>query len=327
MLDDGFKVLYSVTAGIAVAAILFQSSVTSDVQRPMTGANMLDRPDPLLAEAQSLVQTGRLGNAEQAVRRYLESHSNSADAHFLLGYILFKKVNAKASLAEYTEGAKYRVPSAFDLKVVACDYVLLKDYLHADQWFTKSVEWNPKDFQAWYYLGRTKYNENRFEEAIRAFTECLKLDPTDVKAEDNLGLSYAGLGRTNEAMAAFRNAIAWQSKSPVKDPGPFIDLGTLLVDNNRLDEAIAYLLQAEEIAPGESRVHRELGKAYLRLNQSTKAQVELEKAVQLAPQDASLHFILGQVYRKQGQGEKAKLEFDRYAALNKPDVSREAPAH
>ena len=128
---------------------------------------------------------------------------------------LFKKQDPKSSLAEYTEGAKYRTPSAADLQAVASDYVLLKDYPDADQWFTKAVEWNPEVSLGWYYLGRTKYNENRFDEAIRAFQQCLKLDPRSVKAEDNLGLSYEGLNRTEEAIAAYRNAIAWEAGSAV----------------------------------------------------------------------------------------------------------------
>ena len=52
-------------------------------------------------------------------------------------------------------------------------------------------------------LGRTKYNENRFSEAIDAFLTCLKLDTHNVKAEDNLGLSYEGLNQTQQAIRRF----------------------------------------------------------------------------------------------------------------------------
>ena len=257
-----------------------------------------------------------LADAEQTARRYLKDHATSPDGHYLLGFILFRQAKAKDSLAEYTEGAKYRTPSAFDLKVVACDYVLIEDYPDADKWFTKSAEWNPKDWQAWYYLGRTKYNENRFEEAIAAFNECLKLDPKNVKAEDNLGLCYAALGRSEEAITAYRTAIAWQSQSVTKYPGPLLDLGSALIETNRTEEAVSYLVQAADISPADFTVHRELGKAYLRLNETKKAQAELEKAIQFAPENAPLHFMLGQVYRKQGLIEKAKAEFDRCAQLN-----------
>ncbi len=269
--------------------------------------------DPLLP-VRSLVEAGKLADAEQEIRLYLESHKNSADAHYLLGYILFKRQKAKPSLAEYTEGAKYRTPSARDLEAVAGDYVLLEDFADADKWFTKSVQWDPGNLQTLYYLGRTKYNENRFEEAVEVFKKCLQLDPRNVKAEDNLGLSYAALERNDEALAAYRAAISWDN-GVSKDPGPYIDLGSLLVDNNRSSEAVPYLVEAIQIAPRDLRAHRELGKAYLHLNELEKAQSELEKSAEIAPKNAPIHFMLAQVYRRRGLPDKARIESERYAAL------------
>jgi len=248
-------------------------------------------------------------------RGYLGIHKSSADGHYLLGYILFKKQDPKSSLAEYTEAARYRTPTAAELEAVAGDYVLLKDYPDADKWFTKAVEWNPKDSLGWYYLGRTKYNENRFEEAVSAFEQCLKLEPRNVKAEDNLGLSFEGLNQLEKAMAAYRTAIDWQKDAADKNAGPLLDLGSLLVNDDRPAEALPYLLGAARLSPEDYRVHRQLGKAYTHMNQLEKAGSELEKAVKLAPQNAPVHFMLAQVYRRQGLADKAKIESERYTAL------------
>jgi tetratricopeptide (TPR) repeat protein len=293
--------------------LLEKARLENDRYIALTGGH--SSPDDPLAEARSLLNLSKLSDAEQVVRQYLEIHKNSADAHYLLGYILFKEHNPKSSLAEYTEGAKYRKPSAYDLEAVGGDYVLLHDYADADKWFSKSVEWDPGNLQALYYLGRAKYNENRFEEAVSIFIQCLKLDPKSVKAEDNLGLSYEGLGRVEDAMAAYRTAISWEMRESTNNSGPYIDLGTLLVNNGRSSEAIPYLTKALQISPEDIRAHRELGKAYLHLNQLEKAQAELEKSVQLAPQSAPAHFILAQVYRKRGLLDKARLETERYSAL------------
>jgi Flp pilus assembly protein TadD len=317
--------------------------------------------DPILAEAKSLADRGMISEAERRVRQYLAVHSDSADAHFLLGHILFREIQAearleshlalqaqgpmgdvkvlganssdakdrdekaKASLAEFTAGAKYRAPTATDLKVVAFDYVLLGDYLDADKWLTKMLEWAPNDSDGWYHLGRTKYSENRFAEAISAFQQCLKLDPKNVKAEDNLGLSFAGLGRNDEAAAAYQQAIAWQAQFIAKNSGPYIDMGSLLIEENRPQDALMFLLQATEIARGDSRAHELLGKAYTRLEELPKAQAELEKAIELSPQTPNLHCMLAPVYRKQGLAEKAKIEFDRCAAMAGSHSTPETP--
>lgn len=315
--------------------VVFGQSTTASTAKGAPSRNERDAvPSDELTEARSLVEGGALVESERVVRRYLATHPTSADAHFLCGYILFRQVQAgatqqgsadnnktanekiKASLAEYTEGAKYHVPGAFDLKVVALNYVLLGDYGDADKWLTKSLEMGPGDPDSWYYLGRAKYAQNRFEEAVHAFQQCLKLSPKNVKAEDNLGLAYAGLARNQEAITAYQTAIQWQADVPNKDPGPYVNLGSLLIDTDRAEESVSYLVRAVEAAPAHVKAHELLGRAYERLSQPDKAQVELEKAVELAPKNAALHYQLGQVYRKRGLKEKAKAEFDLASTLS-----------
>jgi hypothetical protein len=51
----------------------------------------------------------------------------------------------------------------------------------------------------------------------------------------------------------------------VKNSGPLLDLGSLLVDSDRSEEGLRYLLEAARLSPEEYRVHRQLGKAYAHL--------------------------------------------------------------
>jgi tetratricopeptide (TPR) repeat protein len=283
-------------------------------------------PDDPLREARGLAAAGDLRGSERLVRRYLETHRSSADAHYLLGYLLFRQKDAKASLAEYTEAARYRTPQAADLEAVAGDYVLLHDYPDAARWFAKAVEWDPNNFRIRYFLARALYNENRFEDAVHAFEECLKLDPKSVKAKDNQGLAYEGLGREEAAEAAYRTAIAWQSNAASKDSGPYANLGAYLVSVGRPGEAIPVLEEAIRIDPRLIAAHRELGKAYSHLDQFEKAQEELERTVALAPDAASPHYLLAQVYRRRGFADKAQAETEKYRALTATHSTDNAPS-
>ena len=305
--------------------------------------------DLKFAEAESLMEKGQLNEAEATIRQDLKTAPQSAAAHFLLGYILYKEIqaeakrvdpnpnavyaaptkslielrekNARESLGEFTVGARYRTPSAFDLKIVAMDYILLGDFTDADKWLTRSLQGNPTDSDGWYQLGRTKYNENRFTEAIDAFKKCLAIDATNIKAEENLGLSYAGLGDDAEAIKAYQTAIDWQASSGSKDVEAYFALGTLLLGENRPQDAIPVLIQATQIAPSVSQGHELLGQAYIQTQILPKAQTELEEAVSLSPDVGRLHCVLGQTYRKEGLTTKAKTEFDRCSALQKEHPS------
>ena len=272
--------------------------------------------DPQLMEDQVLVDRGAFPEAEKSILTYLSNHSGSADGHFLLGYVLYRENKPRDSLTEYTLGAHLRKPDANDLAIVAMDYVLLHDYPDADKWLTQATSWNPDNGLYWYYLGRTKYNENRFQEAVDAFSKCLALHPRDIRAEYNLGLSYVGLDRNDDAVTAYQTAIAWQEHDAQQDPQPYLDLGILRAQQGHAEQAIPDLQKAVELDMRNPRAHEELGRAYEQVRDLVRAGSEIEKAISLAPNISALHFELGRLYQKEGLTAQAKEEFARCAALN-----------
>jgi Tfp pilus assembly protein PilF len=96
-----------------------------------------------------------------------------------------------------------------------------------------------------------------------------------------------------------------------------------MVDNDHTEDGLPYLLAAAKISAQDYQVHKQLGKAYMHLNQLDRSRAELEKAVELAPDSAPTHFMLAQVYRRQGLKEKADAEITRYRALTSGDAAVE----
>jgi tetratricopeptide (TPR) repeat protein len=238
--------------------------------------------------------------------------------------VLFRLQDPKASLAAFTAGAKYRRPDPADLKIVASDYVLLKDFADAEKWFNAVVTESPLDADAWYLLGRTQYNEEEFTKAIKSFRQALALRPQYVEAENNLGLALNASNQKDDAQTAYKTAIAWQGETP-HDAQPFLNMGTMFVDSHKNEEALPYLIKAVALAPYNPKAHQELSKAYSELHQLEQAQSELEAAVKLAPNISSLHYQLAQVYRKRGLAEQAQKEFDICERLGSAHSSTEAP--
>jgi Flp pilus assembly protein TadD len=289
-----------------------------------SSAQPLQAPAQPLQQARSLLAAGKVAEAETLLRTYLKSDPSSAEAHYLLGDVLFREQKARESLSEFTTGARFKRPGASELRTVASDYVLLGDFVDADKWFSEVTAESPNDAEAWYLLGRTKYNENHFDEAIASFEHVLALRPKDVQAEDNLGLSQQGLGHMEQAKAAFHTAIDWQGDTPA-DPQPYLNLGILLTDQGDLPGAIQQLTKAAALAPGNPRIHEELGRALQAKGDMEGAQSQLEAAVKLAPNAAALHFKLGQIYRHRGLNDRAQQEFAICAKLNGGHSSTEVP--
>lgn len=293
--------------------------ITVYAQTPPPDSNPVGAMDSSssLADAKNLITSGRFKEAEGALRADLARDDRSAGAYYLLAYALLRQNRPKEALEQYTLAAGLKTPTVDELNDVAKAYVLLEDYSDADKWLGRSLEMNQKDPETWYNLGRLRFTEQRFAAALDCFKRALELAPSNAKVENNLGLAYYGLNRTEEAETAYRQAIHWQEAGPPEDVNeqPLLNLGILLVEQGKLTEAKALLARAVLIAPREPRIHEQLGQISMRQGNFSDAEEEFQKAVQLDPGKPNMHFLLGQAYRRQGRQQDAKREFDMAAHL------------
>lgn len=271
--------------------------------------------DALLYRAKSLVHLQDYSGAEGALRSYLQSHHNSSDALYMLGFVLNRENRPADSLASYTQAAAIVPPTADDLKIVGLNYVLLNDYGDAIKWLEKAVTLDNRNEEAWYYLGRAYYTRARLDEARKAFQSVLDLDPSNARAENNLGLIFETEGKPVDAIEAYRQAIAWQKQNSPASEQPYVNLGNLLAEQGRLPEAVAPLEKAVALAPNNAFCHMTLGIYYRKVGRMEAARRELLRATELEPNNAVAHYQLGRLYKETNNLDRAKIEFDRTAEL------------
>ena len=278
------------------------------------------QPLELLAEAKALISAGEFTQAETSLRTFLATNPQSPSVRYVLAYALLRQNKPKDSLEEYTRAAALETPNAEELRNVGQDYVLLGAYEDAGKWLTRSVELAPNDPDGWYSLGRLRYTEQRYVDAARCFERALRLAPSSVKVENNLGLAYEGLNRTDKAVAAYRRAIALQDAGPpnLASEQPLLNLAIVLLHRADVPEALTLLVRAESIAPRDPRIEEQLGQVYMQQGDFLEAAKHFELASRLDPLKSNLHFLLGQAYRHLGRGAAAKAEFDAAARLALP---------
>jgi tetratricopeptide (TPR) repeat protein len=289
----------------AQAATMF---ATVDMAAPGT-------TDAQLYRAKSLVHLEDFAGADQALQAYLQSHRDSSDALYMLGFVLNRENRPADSLTIYTQAAAITPPTADDLKIVGLDYVLLDDYADAIKWLEKAVALDSKNKDAWYYLGRAYYTRSRLNEARKAFQRVLELDPRSTKAENNLGLILETEGNVAGAIEAYRQAIARQELTSQINEQPYVNLGNLLAEQGRPQEALGPLEKAVALAPNNAYCHLTLGVFYRKIGATEKARHELLRAAELDPNNAVAHYQLGRLYKDINDLPHAKAEFDRTAEL------------
>lgn len=304
---------------VSMAVVCLQMLCASGLCQPAG-----QKEQSLLDQAHQFAVSGKLKQAEDLLQDAIQQDPHSADAHFLLGYVYFRDRQPRKSLAEFTAGARTRRPGVNSLRVVASDYVLLKDFTDASKWFGVVAKEEPNDADNWYLLGRSQYNENRFQDAVNSFQRVLVLHARDVTAENNLGLAWQGMNEMAKARQAFQTAITWEGPLPV-NAQPYLNMGIVLNDSGHPKQAEHYLKTAVNLAPHNPKIREQLGRAYEQQKDYAQAQSQLEVAVKLAPKAAGLHFELGQVYFRQGLRSEAQDQFKICQQLNGSHSSISTP--
>jgi tetratricopeptide (TPR) repeat protein len=114
----------------------------------------------------------------------------------------------------------------------------------------RSLALDPGEVTALHQRGNVLLALNRFEEARQDYERTLKIYSEDGGVWNNYGIALDGLGRTNEAVQAFRHAT--ECHPPSKSA--FLGLAFELVRSGRLDDAAGILDQLEKLDTGPNPV-------------------------------------------------------------------------
>ena len=110
-----------------------------------------------------------------------------------------------------------------------------------------------------YWLGRVEYDAGQYGPAAKRFQDVIDADDTFTKAYDNLGLCYEALNQPEQAIAAYRKAIALNQTAKTPSAWPLANLGKLLRTRGELVEAETLLREAVRVEPSSANAQYQLG--------------------------------------------------------------------
>jgi tetratricopeptide (TPR) repeat protein len=138
-------------------------------------------------------------------------------------------------------------------------------------------------------------------------------------AHNNLGLLLVQQGRLDEAIAQYQRALQ-------ANPGYIIaynNLGLTLAQQGRWDEAIARYQQALKINPGFDMAHYNLGNVLLQQGRLDEAMAEYQQALRANPDNYLARYNLGNALVRRGRLDEAISQYQQTLKIS-PDY---APAH
>ena len=149
---------------------------------------------------------------------------------------------------------------------------------------------------------------------MQEYQRALQLDPRSADALIGIAHSYDSAGRTADAEAAYRKAIALRPDSW----NGYNSLGTFLHGHQRYDEAIAQFRHAIALTPDNAPVYLNLGAAYIDKGYPKdypEAEQMLQKSIALAPSYAA-YANLGYLYIQERKYAEAADAVEKALQLN-----------
>jgi len=171
-------------------------------------------------------------------------------------------------------------------------------------------------------LGEVYRLSGHFEEAVAAYRQAIALEPTAAPPWSNLGLALRQLRQFEQSESACRRALELDPNYA----GAYQNLCNVLGDRGKPDEAIAAGQRAAELDGGNATVWADLGAAYIEANDLAPAALAFERAIQIDPNNAAGHHNLAQALLLQGEFERGWREYEwRWRCPEFPSPPRNFP--
>ena len=165
----------------------------------------------------------------------------------------------------------------------------------------------------------TAIREKRDDEALKSLTSLVEKDPKDYNAWMYLGTIHYSAKRNDDARAAYKKAIELKPDYFLAN----LNLGRLELSQKQYEPATAALLKAIEIDAASADANHLLGEAYLQNRKGSLAVGYLNKAIELAPvEKAELHLRLAALYNGAGLKDRAALEYKSFLSKVKDHPDR-----
>jgi Tfp pilus assembly protein PilF len=162
-------------------------------------------------------------------------------------------------------------------------------------------------------------DNGRHRDAASLLKEIVEIDPGDFQAWTELGTAHLMGGEMVDAEKAYRRAIQERPTFALA----LLNLGRLLITQERYVESIDPLFAATEARLDSADAHFLLGKTYLKVKRGSKAVPHLNEALRLDPQGkADAHLLLAALYDAAGLKDRAASEYEQFLKKRRDYVDR-----
>lgn len=231
----------------------------------------------LLFSVQSFQIARSWQNTEKLWTNVIEKYSNVAYAYTNRGAYYRETGRVELALADLNRSVEIEADAnnlnqrGVILRQMGRPQEAINDY-------TKAIEDDPGNHQAWLNRANALLDLRQFQRAIQDLDKAIELRPMEAKTYSSRGVAYAQMGQWANAEANFKRAV--------------------------------------ELNPGFAEVYTNRGLMHFQRGNSQQAIADFEKYLTLVPDDHQIVFDIGNIYQSTGNDARAVEYYSRAIAMN-----------
>lgn len=273
----------------------------------------------LRAEAGTLMMAGKFNEAIAKYKEALQIDPDDAPARTGLGIAYYHTPKSPQLGAQQLEAAVARDPRNVQAWAYlgACRYLAAnlsdgQDYTSAEEACNRALELDPNSALAHAFLGRIYAATKRLEEALTEVSRAISLAPDEPEVLAAMGGVKKDSDDSEAAVPYYKRALTLAPSYP----DYVLSLASAYRETKQYDTALEYYRNALQLDEGyEYAAYRGIGRTLWDKGDLEGAKTNLRKAIELDDTDAMAHWALGGVYYEQGDYETALPELERAVAI------------
>jgi tetratricopeptide (TPR) repeat protein len=293
----------------------------ADMERQYAASKSADSQAAARAATLSL----QAGEPQQAITwaKVALAHSDTADLSYLLGKAEEAGNQPEAALADLRRA----VELAPDVETYTFDLgqAMLQrgDFAGALSLFGAARMRFPKSAQIELAYGVAAYGQRKFHDAIAAFLQVTRLDPSIEQPYIFIGKI---LENADDLMPEVLSRYAvWEQAAPSNYLPWFLHAKAVDASSGDAAKSEAELRRSIQLNPNFWESHLELGIVLMQRQQWQEAAAELASAVALDAKKPVPHFQLARAYKQLGKQEEAQAELAEFKRLSASETESPVP--
>jgi putative PEP-CTERM system TPR-repeat lipoprotein len=295
--------------------------------------------------AKTYINKSKIDDAVKEIKIYFGKASDNVEAYQTAATAYALKRDY-VTAEEFLNNALKKFPDSSSVKTLLADIYFESGKIdEAERVIRGVLDSKVKDRDALYVFIKIRKKQGKTNDVISTYQKIIEIDPKDIRAQLELGLSYLENGnivkakemaegmkksqkrgpeapyliglayfyekKIDEALVSFQKSINIKP-----NPGAYYYLGLCRFEKGDLEQASSEFQKVIDMRPDMIQPHLLLAAIHLKGGRAEEAGKEAKKALNIDDRNAVAHNLYGSVYLAQGKGDMAMEEFDRALELN-----------